>query len=54
MISERDVSTGLRRTLLTQASRLERLAARRLNELGGMLPAEQPGEETGETADVQD
>lgn len=33
VISERDVSTGLRRTLLTQARRLERLARRRLEEL---------------------
>lgn len=40
VISEREVSTGLRRTLLTQAHRLERLAARRLDELGGVLPAE--------------
>ena len=34
VISERDVSKGLRRTLLTQARRLERLAAQRLKELG--------------------
>ena len=34
VISERDVSEGLRRTLLTQARRLERLAAQRLAELG--------------------
>jgi hypothetical protein len=34
VISERDVSDGLRRTLLTQAIRLERLAAQRVNELG--------------------
>lgn len=34
VISERDVSDGLRRTLLTQARRLERLAAQRLAELG--------------------
>lgn len=33
VISERDVSTGLRRTLLTQARRLERLARRRIEEL---------------------
>ena len=33
VISERDVSIGLRRTLLTQARRLERLARRRLEEL---------------------
>ncbi len=34
VISERDVSKGLRRTLLTQARRLERLAHERLRELG--------------------
>lgn len=33
VISERDVSSGLRRTLLTQARRLERLAAQRAQEL---------------------
>jgi len=34
VISERDVSDGLRRTLLTQARRLESLAAQRIDELG--------------------
>jgi hypothetical protein len=34
VISEREVSDGLRLTLLTQARRLERLAAMRLGELG--------------------
>jgi len=34
VISERDVSKGLRRTLLTQARRLESLAAHRVAELG--------------------
>jgi hypothetical protein len=34
VISERDVSPGLRRTLLTQARRLERLASQRIDELG--------------------
>ncbi len=34
VISERDVSDGLRRTLLTQAKRLESLAAQRVKELG--------------------
>lgn len=34
VISERDVSKGLRRTLLTQARRLESLAAQRVKELG--------------------
>lgn len=52
VISERDVSMGLRRTLLTQARRLERLAGQRLSELsesGEEFPAEEPGQETGET-----
>ena len=35
VISERDVSFGLRRTLLTQARRLERLARTRLDDLTG-------------------
>src|SRR5690606_19315033 len=48
VISERDVSPGLRRTLLTQARRLERLARQRLEEFGGAYPAEEPGEETGD------
>lgn len=34
VISEREASDGLRRTLLTQARRLERLASQRLSELG--------------------
>lgn len=34
VISERNVSKGLRRTLLTQARRLERLAHQRLQEIG--------------------
>jgi len=49
VISERDVSKGLRRTLLTQARRLERLARQRLGELGEEMPAEALNEETGET-----
>ncbi|MEX0682296.1 MAG: GIY-YIG nuclease family protein [Gaiellaceae bacterium] len=48
VISERRVSKGLRRTLLTQARRLEDLARRRLDEIGGDYPVEEPGEETGE------
>jgi hypothetical protein len=48
VISERDVSPGLRRTLLTQARRLENLAALRLTEIGGLLPVEGAGEETGD------
>ena len=40
VISERDVSKGLRRTLLTQAQRLERLARARFGEVGGEVPVE--------------
>lgn len=47
VISERSVSKGLRRTLVTQARRLERLARERLSEAGGEYPVESPGEETG-------
>ncbi len=50
VISERDVSKGLRRTLLTQARRLEHLARRRFDEMGGPIPKEESSEETGETA----
>jgi hypothetical protein len=45
VISERDVSKGLRRTLLTQAKRLESLAGKRLNEIDGTIPIVEPGEE---------
>lgn len=45
VISERDVSPGLRRTLRTQAQRLERLATQRYNEIGGSVPVIEPGEE---------
>ena len=45
VISEREVSKGLRRTLMTQARRLERLATQRFNEIGGAVPTVQPGEE---------
>lgn len=48
VISERSVNVGLRRTLLTQARRLEWLARRRFEQAGGELPVEEPGEETGE------
>ncbi|HEU4322624.1 MAG TPA: GIY-YIG nuclease family protein [Roseiflexaceae bacterium] len=51
VISERDVSPGLRRTLVTQARRLESLAAKRFAEFSGSIPVEQPGEETGEEVD---
>lgn len=52
VVSERDVSTGLRRTLLTQTRRLERLTSLRLQALAGVPPVEKPGEETGETQDA--
>ncbi|MDQ2777753.1 MAG: hypothetical protein M3Y57_23000 [Acidobacteriota bacterium] len=45
VISERDVSKGLRRTLQTQARRLEKLATQRLNEIGGEIPVTAPGKE---------
>lgn len=48
VISERDVSKGLRRTLQTQARRLERLATKRLDEITGTFPVEGKAEETGE------
>ena len=38
VISERQVSKGLRRTLLTQARRLERLARLRFEEIEGRIP----------------
>lgn len=47
VISERDVSIGLRRTLLTQARRLERLSNQRLSDFEASYPTEAPGEETG-------
>jgi hypothetical protein len=45
VISERDVSKGLRRTLITQARRLERLATERYNEIGGSVPTAEQDEE---------
>ncbi len=48
VISERQVSTGLRRTLVTQALRLERLARQRMEELSSAYPIEAPREETGD------
>jgi hypothetical protein len=50
VISERDVSKGLRRTLVTQARRLEHLAQQRFEGIGGQVPTETLTEETGETA----
>ena len=50
VISERKVSPGLRRTLQTQAKRLEDLASRRLAEFRDEpMPVETHGEETGES-----
>jgi hypothetical protein len=45
VISEREVSDGLRRTLVTQARRLERLASARFTELGGRVPVVEPSTE---------
>jgi hypothetical protein len=45
VISEREVSKGLRRTLKTQARRLQRLATQRYNEMSGAVPTVEPGEE---------
>ena len=45
VISERKVSPGLRRTLLIQAQRLERLAQTRLKELGHISSGDVDGEE---------
>ena len=52
IITERDVSSGLRRTLFLQAKRLLWLAEKRLRELG-KVPEEEPGEETGETSPTE-
>ena len=49
VISERDVSPGLRQTLLTQARRLERLSRQRLKDFKA-FPVEQLGQETEEAA----
>jgi hypothetical protein len=45
VISERQVSKGLRRTLLTQAQRLEHLARERLGESDEPIPIETPDKE---------
>ena len=49
VISEREVSGGLRRTLLTQARRLELLAKTRLLDFAQDIPQENFSEETGTT-----
>lgn len=48
VISEREVSKGLRRTLITQAQRLEKLARIRFNDFAGDIPDEIAGEDTGD------
>jgi hypothetical protein len=45
VISERQVQPGLRRTLLTQARRLEKLAGDRFNAFKGEVPTKGPSEE---------
>jgi hypothetical protein len=50
VISERDVSAGLRRTLLTQARRLKRLSALRFKEFEKEVPKEPAGGELGAPA----
>jgi len=45
VISERKVSKGLRRTLMTQARRLERLATQRYDQISAKVPTVEPGEE---------
>jgi hypothetical protein len=47
VISERKVQGGLRRVLLTQALRLQWLASRRYDALGGAASVEQEGDEDG-------
>jgi hypothetical protein len=47
-ISERQVQNGLRRTLITQARRIERLAKERFAECGGEASVEQGAEGEGE------
>lgn len=47
-ISERQVQNGLRRTLITQAQRMERLAQTRFKECGGQAAVEEGAEGAGE------
>jgi hypothetical protein len=51
VVRERDVSVGLRGTLVTQAERLELLAKLRLQEVVAETPAEQLAEETKRAGD---
>ncbi len=48
VISEREVQGGLRRVLLTQAKRLQWLAARRYEALGGAASVPKESDEDGE------
>lgn len=52
VIRERDVSPGLRQTLVTQAERLEHLAKRRLGEVAGETTPSQTKRETRREADA--
>jgi hypothetical protein len=45
VISEREVSPGLRRTLVTQAKRLQRLASQRFADFKGQMPTKPSTEE---------
>jgi hypothetical protein len=54
VISERDVSVGLRRTLLTQARRLVDLAHQRLEEFEDRYPIESGESETGDLPHIDE
>jgi hypothetical protein len=45
VISEREVSPGLRRTLVTQAKRLQKLASQRFSDFKGQVPTKPSAEE---------
>jgi len=51
IIRERDVSIGLRQTLLTQSERLVLLARRRLEQVRGATPIEEVIAETRRTGE---
>jgi hypothetical protein len=53
IVKERDVSIGLRRTLVTQAERLHRLAVTRYSEIAASLPQEELERETTGSEDEQ-
>lgn len=54
IVKERDVSMGLRKTLVTQAERLQRLATRRYAEVAGEIPAAELAHETTGVDDEED